>query len=116
MAPLVKFFHAILDNLSNATGADEVLVELSKSSDFSYLNLDELHQNETVSPSFSKSTKSAAYISEAIKTAQKCKICGAILHQKSISIDHKIRKEDGGTGSLANAQLSHPYCNSTYKN
>jgi hypothetical protein len=116
VAPLVKFFHAVLDKLSKTTEADEVLMELSQSSEFSYLNLDELHQNKTVSSSFSKSTKSAAYISEAIKTAQKCKICGGILHQKSISIDHKIRKEDGGTGSLGNAQLSHPYCNSTYKN
>ena len=116
VAPLVKFFHAILDNLSNATESDEVLIMLSKSSDFSYLNLDDLHQEETASTSFSKSTKSAAYISEAIKTSPKCKICGGILHQKSISIDHKIRKEDGGTGLLSNAQLSHPYCNTTYKN
>jgi len=44
VAPLVKFFHAILDNLSNATESDEVLIMLSKSSDFSYLNLDDLHQ------------------------------------------------------------------------
>ena len=116
VVPLVKFFHAILDNLVEDTESDEVLLRLSNSSDFSFLNLDELYNEETTSTSFSKSTKSAAFISEAISTSPKCKICGGILHQKSISIDHKIRKEDGGTGSLNNAQLSHPYCNSTYKN
>lgn len=116
VAPLVKFLHAILDNLNNATESEEILDVLSKSSEFSYLNLDEVHQEQTTSSSFSKSTKSAAYISEAIKTAQKCQICGGILHQKSISIDHKVRKEDGGAGTFNNAQLTHPYCNTTYKN
>jgi hypothetical protein len=116
IAPLVKFFHAILEKLILQTSTDDVLVELGKTQEFSYINLDEVHQSTTTSPSFSKSTKSAAYISEAISNAPRCKICGGILHQKSISIDHKIRKEDGGDGSANNAQLSHPYCNSTYKN
>jgi hypothetical protein len=114
--PLVKFFHAILEKLVANTGSADVLIELGKTKDFSFLNLDELKQTDTVSSSFSKSTKSAAFISEAIMKAPKCKICDGILHQKSISIDHKVRKEDGGTGSVDNAQLSHPYCNSTYKN
>ncbi|WP_372726522.1 HNH endonuclease [Nostoc sp. C057] len=32
------------------------------------------------------------------------------------SIDHIKRKADGGLGTLENAQLTHPYCNTTYKN
>ncbi len=114
--PLVKFFRAILNKLDSQTGSDDVLYELSKSPEFSHLNLNEIDHSTTSSSSFSKSTKSAAFISEAIITAPKCKICGGILHHKSISIDHKIRKEDGGGGDFANAQLTHPYCNSTYKN
>ncbi|WGO97845.1 DUF262 domain-containing protein [Saccharophagus degradans] len=116
VVPLVKFFHAILAKLILQTNTDDVLTELGKTQEFSYINLEEAHQSTTASSSFSKSTKSAAYISEAISNAPRCKICGGILHQKSISIDHKIRKEDGGDGSVNNAQLSHPYCNSTYKN
>ena len=34
---------------------------------------------------------------------------------KTISMDHAQRKQDGGTGSPDNAQLTHPYCNSGYK-
>lgn len=116
VVPLVKFFHAILEKLASATKADDVLAELAKSKEFSYINLDKAPPSDTTSSSFSKSTKSAAYISEAINTAPKCKICHGFLHQKSISIDHKVRKEDGGSGRADNAQLSHPYCNSTYKN
>lgn len=116
VVPLVRFFHAILEKLILQTNTDDVLTELGKSQEFSYINLEEVHQSTAASSSFSKSTKSAAYISEAISNAPSCKICGGILHQKSISIDHKVRKEDGGDGSINNAQLSHPYCNSTFKN
>ncbi len=116
VAPLVRFFHEVLDRLASETSADDVLSELGKSEEFSYINLDEISYTEGHSPSFSKSIKNAAYISEAIKTAPRCKICCGILHQKSISIDHKQRKEDGGNGTLLNAQLAHPYCNSSYKN
>lgn len=116
VVPLVNFFHAILEKLAIKTSPNDVLTELSKTNEFSYINLEEVHQSTITSSSFSKSTKSAAYISEAISNAPRCKICGGILHQKSISIDHKVRKEDGGDGSANNAQLSHPYCNSTYKN
>lgn len=116
VVPLVKFFHAILENLSLKTGADNILTEIGKTQEFSYINLEEIHQSSTTSSSFSKSTKSAAYISEAIRSAPRCTICSGLLHQKSISIDHKVRKEDGGNGSVNNAQLAHPYCNSTYKN
>lgn len=34
---------------------------------------------------------------------------------RRITVDHIIRKRDGGEGSLENAQLAHPYCNSIYK-
>jgi hypothetical protein len=116
VVPLVKFFHAILEKLTLQTSADDVLTELGKTQEFAYINLEETHYSSTTSTSFSKSTKSAAYISEAISNASRCKICGGILHQKSISIDHKVRKEDGGDSNVNNAQLTHPYCNSTYKN
>jgi hypothetical protein len=30
-------------------------------------------------------------------------------------MDHTVRKQDGGTDSPDNMQLTHPYCNSGYK-
>ena len=51
----------------------------------------------------------------SLEGAVRCSICGARLHQKSITVDHVQRKQDGGTGSVDNAQLAHGYCNSGYK-
>jgi hypothetical protein len=64
---------------------------------------------------FSTESKTAAFLREAMQNELRCSICGARLHFKSISIDHAVRKQDGGTGSPDNAQLTHPYCNSGYK-
>jgi hypothetical protein len=64
---------------------------------------------------FSRETKSTVFLKEALQTALRCKICGARIHVKSISFDHIERKQDGGTGTTDNAQMTHPYCNSGYK-
>lgn len=64
---------------------------------------------------FSTKTKNATYLRNALDKELRCGICGARLHFKSISIDHVVRREDGGTGDANNAQLAHPYCNSGYK-
>ncbi|KAF3889104.1 MULTISPECIES: HNH endonuclease [Nostocales] len=72
--------------------------------------------SETQSKEFSRETKSAAYIRDVLPGFPRCKICDAYLPSRFISIDHKKRKADGGLGTLDNAQLSHPYCNTTFKN
>jgi hypothetical protein len=64
---------------------------------------------------FSSETKSATFLRDAIDAAPRCQICKARIHSKSISIDHKTRRQDGGVGSIENAQLTHPYCNSGFK-
>lgn len=75
-----------------------------------------------VEPSSSQSTefntgkKSAVFIKESIASAPRCKICGGLIHRNSISIDHIERKKDGGTASIDNGQITHPYCNTGVKN
>ncbi|MGG4214005.1 HNH endonuclease signature motif containing protein [Paenibacillus sp. FSL L8-0638] len=75
------------------------------------MTLDEVNSNR-----FTDGRKSNVFILEALKTAPRCAICGGYLHKNSITIDHKIRAQDGGNGSVENGQLAHPYCNSTIKN
>ena len=65
---------------------------------------------------FSTSTKSAAFVIELVQNGARCGICGGLLHKNSISTDHIVRKQDGGGAHGKNAQLAHPYCNTTYKN
>ncbi|SCE39586.1 DUF262 domain-containing protein [Streptomyces sp. OspMP-M43] len=64
---------------------------------------------------FSAETKNSVILKAALAEATRCEIFRARLHFKSVTVDHKIRKEDGGTGSASNAALTHPYCNSGYK-
>lgn len=65
--------------------------------------------------SFSTSTKSAAFVSELVKNGARCGICGGLMHRNSMTSDHVQRKSDGGGAHSGNAQIAHPYCNTTYK-
>lgn len=91
----------------------EIGIELKSS--FPYINIDYLGE-QGKSLDFNQGTKSEVFISDALKNASKCKICHGYIHINSISIDHIKRKQDGGIGIKNNGQITHPYCNSTYKN
>jgi len=83
---------------------------------YNYLTIEKDESEETNSKDFSTKRKSAVYIKDAIESAPKCKICNGLIHRNSISIDHKERKQDGGLGKIDNGQITHPYCNTGFKN
>jgi hypothetical protein len=114
--PLTDFYSDVLDKLRNGYCAEDVLAQINSASESSNLAVDQGSLFDAEINTFSKATKSSAFLLEAIANASKCRICGGLLHCKSITIDHIVRKEDGGNGELSNAQLAHPYCNTTYKN
>ena len=71
----------------------------------------------TSSAEFSDDVKSKAFIASAIAKAQRCTICDGYLDPaKSVSYDHGKDKNSGGIGDLGNCNLTHPYCNTGYKN
>jgi len=90
-------------------------MEIIKCPEFNYLTLYK-SDVDISSKEFSSGRKSAVYIRDAISKASKCKICNGYIHKNSLTIDHITRKEDGGLGLIDNGQISHPYCNTTYKN
>ena len=92
------------------------VIEKLIESEFDYLVVERPELETTENKDFNKNRKSAVYILDAVKSAPKCKICDGLVHRNSISIDHIERKEDGGLGTIDNGQLSHPYCNTGYKN
>ena len=68
-------------------------------------------------PHFSDDPKSMVFLNSALGSALRCPECHGYLDpKKSVSYDHIIRVQDGGTGAPANGQLSHPYCNTAMKN
>ncbi|MBI4243806.1 MAG: DUF262 domain-containing protein [Planctomycetes bacterium] len=114
--PYIKdFYLRSIEKLLDEKNIDQAVNQVIKDVKFNYLT-QAVEEADITGQDFSKETKSAAFIRDAIKTALRCSICGGYIHKNAISIDHIVRKEEGGTGSLDNAQLAHPYCNTTFKN
>jgi len=67
-----------------------------------------------VSTQISDDTKSSLFVREAITKALPCPLCKGLLDPtKSVSYDHITPVREGGTGDIKNAQLVHPYCNTS---
>lgn len=114
--PHIKDFYSAVNNqLAKGSNIDETVEVLLKTYAYNYLTLP-ANATEVTSGDFTRERKSAVYIKEALQSAARCSICKGYIHVNSITIDHKLRKEDGGSGAVTNGQIAHPYCNSTYKN
>jgi hypothetical protein len=114
---IAKLFLKIVSTFKDGKNIKEAMREIVNSSDFSYLAFQNTSpQSDSISKDFTTSQKSAIYMRDALKNAPTCRICGGLIHRNSISIDHAIRKQDGGLATLDNGQLTHPYCNTGYKN
>jgi hypothetical protein len=117
--PSVKEFYLfIIQRLDLGESKEKIISDLMKDPKFNYLTIQktETIKDIDVTKDFPTTVKSEAFMKEALSNSVKCKICGGYIHKNSISIDHIKRKEDGGLGTIDNAQISHPYCNTTYKN
>ena len=112
-----KFFEQFLIHLKAGKTIDDTINEIISSHDFNYLTVRNKEQSIISSTKeFKTNKKSEIYIKEALLSVPRCKICNGLIHRNSISIDHIQRKEDGGLGTLDNGQITHPYCNTGYKN
>jgi hypothetical protein len=112
-----QFFWEVIEGFVNGKTEQGVLQSIQDGKRFSYLT----HQMQSHSAAeyrqdFSSDVKSAVYIREVLQSAPRCNICKGFIHKNSISIDHIQRKQDGGMGAVENGQLTHPYCNTGYKN
>jgi len=111
-----RFYIEIIDQLTKKTSPKETIENILNLERFNYLSIRDTNINEITNTDFSSDRKSEVFIKEALENALKCNICEGYIHRNSISIDHKKRKEDGGIGTVDNGQISHPYCNTGYKN
>ncbi|HWB02704.1 MAG TPA: DUF262 domain-containing protein [Verrucomicrobiales bacterium] len=65
---------------------------------------------------FGRQTKDAIKLKAELTNAPRCGICHARYHPNSTSIDHRDDKKQGGLGSMDNGSVTHPYCNTGFKN
>jgi hypothetical protein len=114
-----KMFAVIIDKLKNNELEDkeaEILNHFNTTKEFDFLKPQATEMEETKRKDFSTGVKSATFLKEALSHSVKCGICGGYIHLKSTSVDHVTRKREGGLGNIDNAQITHPYCNTTFKN
>lgn len=110
--PLCKLFVMVMTQLKEGKGEIEILQLIQQN----YNNLNLAREEEVHSSEFNSNRKSETYITTALKSVVRCGICGGVVHINSTSIDHVERRRDGGLGSVENGQITHPYCNTAYKN
>lgn len=113
---VVDFYMQAISLINSGFDVEKVVSEIITSTKFNYLTIKPELDADEISKDFDSEGKSEVFMSEALKNSIKCKICNGYLHANSISIDHVVRKQDGGSAAIENGQVSHPYCNTGYKN
>ena len=114
---LEAFLELALDALWSKRSDEEIIGLMSADARFSFFATPApiRQPSSGKAKAFDASTKSAAFVHSLETNGVRCAICGALLHRNSMQTDHINRKADGGGQHSANAQVTHPYCNSTYK-
>lgn len=114
LKPILTMYRLIFEDMKKDGSELDILKSFKKNNTLKFLK-EITPEDRQYGRNFSKETKTAVYLEEAIKNELTCSICDGYLHFKSISFDHKERKEDGGQGKPENASMTHPYCNTGYK-
>ena len=105
---------SVLDSIEHGKPEKEILEALQLNPKLSFLK-ENTEETEKPQKDFNTATKSAVFLKKALENPLRCKICDCLIHKNTMTVDHIQEKKDGGRGTMDNAQLSHPYCNSTYK-
>ena len=110
------FLMQVIQGFWAGKDADAILAELATQPKFQFIATPPpIRDGSESSRNFSTATKTAAFVAELINGGVKCGICGALVHRNSMHTDHIKERSAGGGANLGNAQIAHPYCDSTYK-
>lgn len=97
--------------------SEEIINELRNLPEYKYLQTEIIDNEEVeIRGHFSRGRRQQIKLQTFVSNLPKCPICGGYLDNYSISVDHIIRKSDGGSNAKVNGQVTHLYCNTTYKN
>lgn len=113
---LLQFYKSVLALLYQGESVETVVFELLKQDAYSYLQPEEVPYARPGTSKVSTQVKSGVVLDQLLQTVVRCPICGGAVPAQGISIDHKTRRRDGGSGAADNAQVTHPFCNTGIKN
>jgi hypothetical protein len=112
---LKAFYEDLLELISGGIAPNELLAALQAKPHYSYLQPTE-SPYEGVAPSrMSTQVKAGLVMKKLLEVAPRCSICGGFVPSQAISVDHIRRSKDGGLTTADNTQLTHPYCNTGFK-
>ncbi len=112
---LSHFFEALVERAENGEALDNswAIEYIAPNSRAKILTVTSAFDGSEIS----RETKSAVYLRESLANAVRCRICNGLIEPSlSVSYDHEQRVREGGSGDPSNVQISHPYCNTGYKN
>lgn len=112
---LKAYYLQVFKYLSDGIPWYEVPSRMMEIKEYSYLQPGEMPYERSSQDKYSSQEKSGIVISRLLASAPTCKICNGLIPFQSISIDHVVRRADGGLSVADNAQLTHPFCNTGYK-
>jgi len=104
---LHSLFAHIFNLLREKKTEMEVIASFRSTASFTFLQPSEQDEPGR-SRDFDADTKSEIFLRDALRDPLRCRICNGLVHINSISIDHIVRKADGGFGVVDNGQLTHP--------
>lgn len=113
LEPLVGMYRTVLEELAIGHDGEAIAKRLLRESPALALRAAKEPAGRRSKPSTDDKTES--FLQQALESPNRCKICGARLHLKGMTMDHRVRRQDGGSGAAENMQPTHPYCNSGYK-
>jgi hypothetical protein len=111
---IIRLYEYVFTKMVQRQGEQAIIDGLKDHESLSFLHF----APEIVSRRRNKLTKedsAVVMLRESLANEALCKECGARLYLRDRSRDHKIRVADGGASTPENIQLTHPYCNSGYK-
>jgi hypothetical protein len=113
---LVAFYRRVLTDLQSGMTSEEIAKQLGDDENFGFFISPPEQLLALGDGSFSRDAKGAAFIQNALPSAPKCPTCRGFLHRNGMQVGHVQPKREGGTGTIENSMMQHPFCNSTVAN
>jgi HNH endonuclease len=113
--PIRDYYLYILDRIQSGRSDAEIEEDLRDHDKYHTL------VKEKPTPSkqpkkFTQDAKNVKLLVDVLASAFVCNHCRARIDKKSMHLDHKVPKSEGGPADIDNGQWLHPFCDSTAKN
>ncbi|WP_292291608.1 DUF262 domain-containing protein [Mesorhizobium sp.] len=112
---LRSFYEKVFESIGAGKSDADIVDALTSDKAFTYLQPSESPYAGVSPTRYSAQVKSGLVMSGLLEHSPKCAICGGLVPHQAISVDHKQGRAHGGESNPENLQLTHPYCNTGFK-